>query len=282
MRGEGKFERAAVTVQSMSESIFRSSFAVAKILLVSSLTWTLQPISADDYYLRFGLGLDQSSAAIFSDRNCLNLFPWALYGCGEGPDGFPHRSVGEFEKSRAFQIGVGYSPTQKFRAELLAERRNEFEFAGRANFLAMDALQDVVTPVESTTCLLIAYREIAHWSLGPLGDLAPYAGLGFGFVRNTTAETHMDFPFTITTLPQGSTWDLAGLFAVGISSSLASNQLNLDLELRYLYLGEIITGRDVGYVTWRDGRRDPLPLELDLTRSRLKRLGISASIRYSL
>ncbi|MCY3883520.1 MAG: hypothetical protein OXG24_01250 [Gammaproteobacteria bacterium] len=266
----------------MSKPILKASFSAVKYLLITSIALTLQPVWADDYYLRLGLGLDRPSDAIFSDRNCLNLFPWALYGCGEGPDGFPYRSVGEFEQSRTFQFGLGYSPTQKFRVELLAERRNEFEFVGRANFLATEALQDVATPVESTTGLLIAYREVANWNIGPLGDLSPYAGLGFGFVRNTTAETRMDFPFTITTLPEGSTLDLAGLVAVGISSSLGTQRLNMDFELRYTYLGEVESGRDVGYVTWRNGRRDPLALDLDLTQSRLKRLAINVSIRFSL
>lgn len=266
----------------MGKPIFKTSYPIIKFSLLTSIALLIQPILADDLYLRFGVGLDQPSDAIFSDRNCLNLFPWALYGCGDGPDGFPYRSVGEFEQSRSFQLGLGFSATEKFRVELLTERRIEFNFLGRANFLATDALQDVVTPVESTSLLLISYYDVAHLTLGPLGRIDPYLGIGYGFVRNTTAETRMDFPFTVTTLPEGSTWDLAGFLAAGVSTSLGTQKLALDLELRYMYLGEVETGREIGYVTFRSGRRDPLALDLDLTRSRLKRLGLNVSIRYSL
>ena len=164
----------------------------------------------------------------------------------------------------------------------MVENRREFDFVGRANFLATDRLQDVVTPVESMTGLLISYVDVANWDIALFGDLTPYFGLGFGFVRNKCGETRMDFPYTITTLPEGSTTEFAGLLAVGISSSLGTKKFSLDLELRYTYLGEVDTGRDVGYVTWRSGARDPLALDLDLTRSRLKRIGVNVSIRYFL
>ncbi len=49
--------------------------------------------------------MDQASDAIFSDRNCLTLYPYALYGCGQGPDGLPYRSAGEFESTKNFELG---------------------------------------------------------------------------------------------------------------------------------------------------------------------------------
>ena len=267
---------------SMKLPIVKTTAIVVKFLLLVPLANCSQNISASDYYLRLGIGMDQASDAIFSDRNCLNLYPWALYGCGEGPDGKPYRSAGEFESAKNLKLGLGYSVTDRFRVELSVESRSSFEFVGRANFLATDAQQDVVTPVESTSSLLTSYMNIANWNVAPFGEISPYFGLGFGFVRNTSEETRMDFPYTITTLPDGSKTDFAGVLAMGVSSSLGLERLALDVEFQYTYLGKVISGRDVGYVTWRSGARDPLALDLDLTRSRLKRLGVNVSIRYSL
>jgi opacity protein-like surface antigen len=266
----------------MFVSIFRAAGVLVKCVLLLFSAIVPQTISASDLYLRLGGGMDLTSDAAFSDRNCLNLYPSALYGCGKGSDGLPYRSVGEFESSKKFHLGLGYEVTDRFRVELLIEKRSGLDFVGRANFLATDAQQDVVTPVESTSNLLISYMNVADWNVTPAVDINPYVGLGFGFVRNKCGETRMDFPYTVTTLPEGSTTDFAGVLAVGVSSSLWTQRLALDVEFRYTYLGKVITGRDVGYVTWRSGARDPLALDLDLTRSRLKRLGVSVSVRYSL
>lgn len=266
----------------MEEHISKIADVFAKLILVAFCVIVSQSISASNFYLRFGVGMDQASDAIFSDRNCLNLYPYALYGCGQGPDGLPYRSVGEFESTKNFELGLGHSVSERFRVELMVEHRSEFEFVGRANFLATDLQQDVATPVETTTGLLISYMDIAEWDIAPLGEVSAYLGWGFGFVRNKIGETRMDFPFTITTLPESSTTDFAGSLAIGVSSTFGTARLALDAELRYTYLGEVVTGRNVGYVTWRSGVRDPLALDLDLTRSRLKRLGVNVSIRYSL
>ena len=264
----------------MRVCVHKTAGVIVKFLLLFPLSICSQDTSASDAYVRFGVGMDQASDAIFSDRNCLNLYPSALYGCGQGPDGLPYRSSGEFESTKKFELGLGHSVTERFRVELMVEHRSEFEFVGRANFLATDLQQDVATPVETTTGLLISYMDIAERDIALFGEVSAYLGWGFCFVRNKSGETRMDFPFTITTLPEGSTTDFVGVLAIGVSSTFGTEKFALDAEFRYTYLGEVVTGRNVGYVTWRSGARDPLALDLDLTRSRLKRLGVSVSIRY--
>ena len=41
------------------------------------------------------------------------------------------------------------------------------------------------------------------------------------------------------------------------------------------------TGRGAGRVVWRDGSREPLPLDLAATRARLASHGLRLSLRYA-
>ena len=55
----------------------------------------------------------------------------------------------------------------------------------------------------------------------------------------------------------------------------------LDLAWRYTDLGKVRTKRGPGRVVWRDGSREPRPLDLAPTEARLKSYGVRLSLRYS-
>lgn len=255
---------------------FRLSGILATIcFLLPSL-----PAFAGEYYLRLGVALDQANDTNFTDRNCLNLYPWALYGCGTGGDGLPYRSNGEFHAEPSFELGLGYSATSRFRAEVVAEKRRQIEFVGLANFLALEQQQDVVASIESTLGLLVAHMDLMGRKNSPFVGFTPFIGIGFGFVRNECSEMRMDFPSTITTVPGDTRSDFAGVLTIGVSFALNKERTVLELAWRHLDLGEIRTDRDVGQVEWRSGIREPLHLDLDQTRARLKSRGIKLSLRH--
>jgi len=240
------------------------------------------PVVAGDYYLRLGVAVDQPSDTVFSDRNCLNLYPSALYGCGTGGDGHPYRSDGDFKSATAFELGVGISATPRFRVELVAEKRRQSEFVGLANFLPLGEQQDVVASIESTLGLMVAHVDLTDGMSSRFRGITPFVGFGFGIVRNECSDMRMDFPRTITTVPGDTRTDLAAVVALGLSFDLNQQRTKLDLTWRFMDLGEIRTARDVGQVAWRSGSREPLLLNLDLTRGRLKSQGLKLSIRHTL
>lgn len=254
----------------------------ARVVATICVLYVSLPALAGDYYLRFGVALDQASDTVFTDRNCLNLYPYALYGCGTGGDGHPYRSDGGFESTPAFELGLGYSATSRFRAELVAERRRQSEFVGLANFLQPGEQQDVVASIESTLGLLVAHVDLTDRKSSRFGGITPFVGIGFGFVRNVCSDMRMDFPRTITTVPGDARTNFAGVLALGLSFALNQQRTMLDLTWRYMDLGEIRTARNVGQVAWRSGSRDPLLLDLDLTRGRLKSQGFKLSLRHTL
>ena len=57
-------------------------------------------------------------------------------------------------------------------------------------------------------------------------------------------------------------------------------RVTVDLDWRYTDLGAVHTGRGAGRVIWRDGSREPLPLDLGETRARLAGHGLRLSLRY--
>ena len=66
---------------------------------------------------------------------------------------------------------------------------------------------------------------------------------------------------------------------LAVAASL-SERATLNLAWRYTDLGEVWTGRGTGRVVWRDGSREPLPLDLAPTRARLAGHGVRVSLRY--
>ena len=67
----------------------------------------------------------------------------------------------------------------------------------------------------------------------------------------------------------------------GVAVALGE-RVTLDLAWRYSDLGEVRTPRGPGRVVWRDGSREPLPLDLAPTRARLRGHGVRLSFRYAL
>ena len=229
---------------------------------------------AGDYYLRGGIGFDHPGKAIFTDIDCSLTSPAALYGCGTGGDGAPYRSRGSFGTVPAIELGLGYS-TGAVRYEMLLEYRPSFTFEGRANFLAPDRRQFVMMDLSSVSGMLAGFVDFRR-----PGQFTPFIGAGIGSVRTRTDPTTMIFPATTTTVPGGSRTGLAWMVTAGAGVAL-SERITLELAWRYTDLGEVRTGQGPGSVVWRDGSRDPLPLDLAPTRSRLAGHGIRVSLRRS-
>ena len=66
----------------------------------------------------------------------------------------------------------------------------------------------------------------------------------------------------------------------GVAVAL-NERVSFDLAWRYSDLGEVRTPRGPGRVVWRDGSREPLPLDLAPTEARLKSHGVRLSLRYA-
>ena len=73
--------------------------------------------------------------------------------------------------------------------------------------------------------------------------------------------------------------NLAWMLTAGVATSLGDNT-TLELAWRYTDLGPVETGEGRGRVVWRDGSREPLPLELAPTRAKLRSHGLRLSLRY--
>ena len=250
--------------------------AVAVAVSMSMLTGTA---GAGDFYLRGGFGLDRPAGTVFTDRDCSSSAPAALYGCGTGGDGAPYRSRGGFGTVPALELGLGYA-AEPARVEILVEYRPRFGFDGRANFLAPERRQSVTVDLSSVSGMLAAYVDLAGLGLPKPGPFAPFVGAGVGAVRTRIGETRMTFPATTTIVPGASRTDLAWMVTAGVAAAL-DERVTLDLAWRYTDLGEVRTGRGAGRVVWRDGSREPLPLDLAPTRARLAGHGVRLSLRYA-
>ena len=112
------------------------------------------------------------------------------------------------------------------------------------------------------------------------GPFAPFLGAGIGAAHTRIGKTTMTFPTTMTTVPGGSRAGLAWMATAGVAVALGE-RVTLDLAWRYSDLGEIRTPRGAGRVVWRDGSREPLPLDLAPTKARLKGHGVRLSLRYA-
>ena len=247
--------------------------AAAGMLLASGVA------VAGEFYLRGGMGLDRLGETAFADEDCATTAPAALYGCGTGSDGAPYRSAGKFGTVPALELGLGYA-TGAARVEMLVEYRPDFAFEGRANFLARERRQSVAADLSSVSGMLAGLVDLAGLGLPRVGPLAPFIGAGIGVVHTRIGKTTMTFPATTTTVPGGSRTGLAWMATAGVAMAL-DERMTLDLAWRYTDLGEVRTRRGPGRVVWRDGSREPLPLDLAPTRARLAGHGVRLSLRHA-
>ena len=252
---------------------------LADIALAAAMSLAPGVAVADDYYLRGGIGLDWPGDAAFTDTDCSSTVPAALYGCGTGGDGAPYRSAGRFGTVPAVELGLGYE-TGAIRFEALVEYRPRYTFEGRANFLAPDRRQDVSAKLSSVSGMLAGFVDLAALGLPKPGPFAPFLGAGIGAAHTRIGKTSMTFPATTTSVPGGSRTGLAWMATAGVAVAL-DERVTLDLAWRYSDLGEIRAPRGPGRVVWRDGSREPLPLDLAPTKARLRGHGVRLSLRYA-
>ena len=251
----------------------------AAIALAAAMCLVSGAVTAGDYYLRSGIGLDRAGNTAFTDVDCAAAAPAALYGCGTGGDGARFRSAGDFGTVQAVEVGLGYA-VGTVRFEVLVEYRPDFAFKGRANFLAPERRQEVRAELSSVSGMLAGFVDLAGLGITGPGPFAPFVGAGVGVAHTRIGKTVMTFPATTTIVPAGSRTGLAWMATAGFAVAL-DKRVSLELSWRYTDLGEVRTGRGAGRVVWRDGSRGPLPLDLAPTKARLAGHGIRLSLRYA-
>ncbi len=247
------------------------------LTVMGVLTWSASA-AATENYVRFQIGFDQPDESTFTDRDCSNK---GLYGCGEGTDGAPHRSLGEFEGMSMLGVGIGYVVSESVRVELALEIRNAFEFQGEANFLESGRQQSVSAELSSVTSMIRTYVDLPQLKLLKTRPLIPFIGAGIGATRTEIDETHMMFPRTTTVVPGRTGTEFTWMLTAGVGWSLQAST-TLELAWRYTDFGKVRTGRGEGRVIWRDGSRQPLLLDLGETEAQLENHGLELSVRYTL
>ena len=234
----------------------------------------------EEYYARVGFGLDRPNGTTFTDTDCSSESPAALYGCGVGGDGAPHRSRGEFGTVPALEAGFGYAGWSLARLEAVIAYRPRLDFTGIANFLETGRQQSVTADLSSLSGMVAVYVDLSDLGLSKLGPLNPFVGAGAGVVRNHVGETRMMFPKTTTIVPGGARTGFGWMVTAGVGTAL-DERTTLEFAWRYTDLGTVRTGRGEGRVIWRDGSREPLLLDLAETQAELRSHGVQLSVRYT-
>ena len=263
--------------QDMTKWCIRTARAIA---VAGCMTVGAAGPATADWYLRAGIGLDHPWKTTFVDRDCSGGSLTPLYGCGTGGDGAPYRSVGDFETAMPLELGLGYTVTPASRLEVLVEYRPHFAFKGRANFLSPERRQSVAADLSSSAVMLAYYIDLPRLGVPSLGPFGPFVGTGVGVVRTRIGQTRMTYPRTTTIVPGASRTGLAWMVTAGVAAAL-SERVTVDLAWRYTDLGTVHTGRGAGRIIWRDGSREPWPLDLAETRAKLASHGLRLSLRYS-
>ena len=234
----------------------------------------------DDFYLRAGFVLDGSRPTRFKDQDCSSSSPAALYGCGDGRDGAPLSSLGDFGTRAGIDVGLGYTVTPALRLEAVVQHSPRITFKGRANFIQPTPRQDVSAELSTLTGMLAAYVDLPALGLPRVGPFSPFAGVGAGLSRIRIGDMRMEFAKTRTIVPGGRNTGFTWMATAGVAVSLGE-KTTLDLAWRYTDYGDVETGSATGRIEYRDPSRSPKPLPLARTRAGLRRHGVVLSLRYA-
>ena len=243
-------------------------------------------VSSRGFYLRAGIGIDWSRETRFMDRNCSSTppAPAALYGCGQGTDGAPLRSAGDFGSMIGFEIGVGHFTAPFLRLEGTVQHRPHFSFDGHANFTQDTTFKRMVSAdASSLSAMVAAYLDLPELGVPRLGPFSPFVGGGIGVARIEIGETRMGHPDaeTTTIVPGGDRVNFAWMLTAGIARPIGE-RATLDFSWRYTDSGTVETGRDKLRIAYRDGRPTRVfDFDLGRTRAPLKSHGLGVSVRYA-
>lgn len=234
------------------------------------------PLAADaGFYLRGSLGADATEEGRFRDDDCSSTQPPALFGCVAGNDGEPLGATGDFGTVPAVEVGVGVRWSHRIRTELRLDVRPRLDFAGDANFLAVDGEQ----PVDADGSALALFAVVLV-DLSDVGPLTPFLGAGLGASSLRTGEVTYRFPGlgdeAVTVIRGGDHTSMAHLLTAGLSWPLGERTV-LELAYRYVDLGELRT--DAGRATIV---RSSGTFELDIAGTLLavRAHGVELGLRY--
>lgn len=245
-------------------------YALAALFLTPALAL------ADGVYLRLDAGVADSHSARYSDANCANSAPPALFGCGAGRDGAPLAAVGDFSSARNVEVGVGYRWSPNWRTDLTLGRQSGYSFAGNANFLNTTGAQDVRNDVTVQSVFLNAYFDL------PLGGaLTPYFGIGAGWAEKDASALRYTFPgisaTAATTTPGGKHSDAVWRATLGAALALAP-RLSLDVALWYADFGKVESPAGSATIVRASGTR---VIAIDATSATLRAQGLNVGLRYA-
>lgn len=230
------------------------------------------------FYGRLGVSVEQMGDTIFLDVDCDSNPQVPLYGCGQGPDGHPHRSIGDFNLANGLNLGIGIRFTPNFRIELSTESGRAPTFEGKTNFLAASQQQSVSAHLWSSSTSLVGYFDVPEMTLLGIRKNQPFLGAGIAASYNRINVTRMTFPRTITIVRGVSSTETGWLVTAGIAFPWGENR-HLDLAWRYLDAGEVFTRAGRAHVLFQSGNRPPIDLNISPTRAKLESHALSLTIR---
>lgn len=227
-------------------------------------------------YVRAAAGAERAEEVHLRDRDCANVVPPALFGCGAGIDGRPLGAYGDFGHVALSEFAAGVE-LGRARLELSVAHR-DLDLDADANFLRVAGAQPVNADGRSMTAMLGAAYDI-----GPSAwRVRPFVTAAAGAAHNTTGDVVYSFPgiaADAVTITRGGTNDsFAWSAGAGVSVRLSSS-LSLDLTYRHTDLGAIRSPAGVATIV-RPGR--VLAIEVDETRAEVETRGVVMAIRARL